>query len=364
MRRLCNLAMILSTITVPVIAHAFENAAATFTITPTEVSGIGPSETVEFTVSGAALSNVKRVFISISAAENSFDIANTALSTGADFSGFLNLGTQFDGTNAFTLSLASFGAGFTGDGVIGTITIPTTAAYSTSMTETIIITEIRVGPSSSEEDVFAEQDLGLAVDVNAGAPAPPMMTIMELTDADLATLSLTDGSIADWEALGPADLTEADFVALSVGDGAPIAAADLSYRIWTRWHASTDLLYVAMERVDDVHVGGGSGNLWHYDGIELMVDGDHSGGDYSNSANTSWDSDEQWLNTHRTAQQYIGAPDVSGTDHVVSGAGIDVVSDPPYADGGGSTDGATPATSVVEFYVTPFDNLLHDNMSA
>ncbi|MBI2505488.1 MAG: T9SS type A sorting domain-containing protein [Candidatus Latescibacteria bacterium] len=197
--------------------------------------------------------------------------------------------------------------------------------------------------------------------------APPF-PIHELTDADTAAIGLRDGSIAEWEdILGAPSLTAADFTADPfVGEGAPYNPADLDYRIWLGWHPGSGRLYMAMERVDDVYIntypGGNLGDLWRYDSIEFMVDGDHSGGDYTGAADSSWTPDEQTLNNNRTAQQYLAIADAPDGQHLGytgwAGSVSDWVINPPFADGGGGSTGTNPTTSAIEFYVTPFDNLI------
>ncbi|MCC7264763.1 MAG: hypothetical protein IT369_19780 [Candidatus Latescibacteria bacterium] len=123
---------------------------------------------------------------------------------------------------------------------------------------------------------------------------------------------------------------------------------------------------MAQERLDNVYInsypGGSLGDLWQYDSIEFMVDGDHSGGDYTGSADPNWTADEQVLNNNRTAQQYAAIA-TSPDGHTVgySGSGADWVNALPYGDGGGAASVNTPNTSIIEFFVTPFDDLIWNN---
>lgn len=118
---------------------------------------------------------------------------------------------------------------------------------------------------------------------------------------------LHDGSLEDWEEVLPgATVDYREFVSLSgVGDSAPIDVDDLAYRFFLAWHGATGRLYLACERIDDVYVNAYDGNpddLWQHDGIELMVDGDHSGGAYASEAANR----DLW---HVQAQQYLTLPE-------------------------------------------------------
>jgi hypothetical protein len=60
-----------------------------------------------------------------------------------------------------------------------------------------------------------------------------------------------------------------------------------------------------MERVDGVYIAPAEtvslADYRRYDGLEFMVGGDRSGGDYSSSADPAWNADEQRLNHNRSA---------------------------------------------------------------
>ena len=141
--------------------------------------------------------------------------------------------------------------------------------------------------------------------------------VYELTDGDLSRLDLHDASVADWEQLLP----EPSLVASrfhpdhTIGDGAQCDPADLDHCTWLAWHGATGRIYVAHGRIDDVHMntyaGGDLWETWRNDSIEFMIDGDHSGGDYTGSADPDWTAAEQQLNNNRTAQMHYaiaGAP--------------------------------------------------------
>jgi len=190
--------------------------------------------------------------------------------------------------------------------------------------------------------------------------------IPEITDAALDQFDLRDNSLDDWRSiLLEPSLRATDFIAdPTVGEGAPYDPADMDYQIWLGWHGSTSRLFFALERTDDAFVneyeGGNPGDFWRHDGFfDLMIDGDHSGGDYTGSADPDWTDEEKTLNNNRTAQLYLAASDAPDDNHLYYwGAGIEWVCTLPYADASGTTTGENPAISILEGFVTPFDDLI------
>ena len=211
--------------------------------------------------------------------------------------------------------------------------------------------------------IFLVLILALSVRAHVGDRIFP---IPEIPDEVLDELNVRDRSLEDWEDVGlyPV-LTAMDFYAdPTVGEGAPYSPEDLDYRIWLGWNGSTSRLYFAMERIDDIFVneyaGGNLGDTWRHDGsFEFMVDGDHSGGDYSNAADPAWMDEEKQLAHNRTAQQFVGISDAPDGHHIgYQGAGTEWFTALPYADASGGTMGEAPAVSILEFFVTPGDDII------
>ena len=191
--------------------------------------------------------------------------------------------------------------------------------------------------------------------------------IFELTDEDVALIDLHDGSIWDWEeAVGEATLTGLDFVLYPEEGHLPDAGAydpaSMDLRMWLAWHRSTSRIYVAMERADDLFFNKfNRGNSdpeysfpWLQDScIQVMVDGDHSGGQYTTSSG---------LMAHTQTQGYWALAEVYDDGPQVELVGGPLRQDwfvrPPYAEGGGGVFGENPTISVTEFYVTAFDRLV------
>ena len=207
--------------------------------------------------------------------------------------------------------------------------------------------------------------MGLILGLTSGASAhigEQVFLLFEIADEDIGDLDFTDGTVEDWEdTVGDPQFLPTDFYQdPTIGDGAQYDPADLDYRIWSGWNATSGTVWLAIERTDNVYFGREySGyNPWIYEGVELMLDGDHTGGDYTASANPGWTDEERKLNNNRTAQQYFAvADDPSGRHVSYFGAG-EWVNDLPYADGGGVSVGDGPTVSIIEFFCTPFDDLI------
>ncbi len=200
---------------------------------------------------------------------------------------------------------------------------------------------------------------------------------VELTDADLAQIDVTDGSIDEWiDLLGEPTLTALDFQTRP--DLAPYNPADMDYRVWLAWHGATQRIYGAVERSDDIYI-----NTYEYDGtirsciwmdrhdsyVMFNVDGDASGGEYrrfsEGSINMGAGFDEELrLRINQHAQSYDVLGDIVGGGPHVCLVDQSLYNDedwfnlPPYAEGGGASFGEHPTLSVTEFYVTPFDRLI------
>ena len=191
---------------------------------------------------------------------------------------------------------------------------------------------------------------------------------LELLDEDLARIDLTDGSVEDWlEVIGEPSLTAVDFHWLNH----PYDPSELDFRIWLAWHQGSNTFWVAMERFDDLYFnryeGGGLGEMWFQDSnIAFMVDGDHTGGKYGESLGPDCErcTPERVLARNRQAQRWMAiaeAPDGELLDY--DGFSEWVVRE-PYALAGSGVIGQRPAITVVEFKVTPFDDLIYDDEDA
>ncbi len=221
--------------------------------------------------------------------------------------------------------------------------------------------------------------IGLVMGLLHGAQAQEserLYPFVELTDADLAQIDVTDGSIDEWvDLLGEPTLTALDFQTRP--DLAPYDPADMDYRVWLAWHGATHRIYGAVERSDDIYI-----NKYEYDGtihspcrwmpqhdsyVGFIVDGDASGGEYFFMpiiiSGGPFDEERRLLVNQHAQSYHILGDIVGGGPHVcLSPQSLygdeDWFNLPPYAEGGGASFGEHPTFSVTEFYVTPFDRLI------
>jgi hypothetical protein len=185
--------------------------------------------------------------------------------------------------------------------------------------------------------------------------------ISEITDRDLSEIHLDDGSVEEWESLfGPPSLVADDLV-LMWGD----IDREFDFVIWLGYHAATSRLYVAMERTDSNYVNRytGEDNMFLHDGfIEVRVDGDRSGGNHAFAPDCCETEEERKALNNRQAQSYRVILGADGQVYIDPGSAAEWSAEPPYAGGGGQTVGVTDAHTVLEFYVTLFDELVWDSL--
>lgn len=186
-----------------------------------------------------------------------------------------------------------------------------------------------------------------------------VVPVYELPSID--AIDVLDGHVDDWHAIADApSLTATDFLAdPTVGDGAQYDPGDLDFRIWMGWLRSPARIYLGIERLDDVHVSAyeAGGDARAHDGVELSIDGDHSGGRYA-----GWPGDDARL--YQQAQTYFAVPAPPG--NALSWPDADVVDvvwpvSPPFGQGAGAVRDGARSRAVVEFFITPFDSLVRTN---
>ena len=173
---------------------------------------------------------------------------------------------------------------------------------------------------------------------------------------------LYDGSLNEWEDFLPG--ASLDF--LDFGSNAQVADAhvdpnDLAFRVFLGWSDVEQRIYIGVERYDDVYIntydGGGMMQMWRHDGLEVMIDGDHSGGQYRN-----WSGDygeEELLHLwDGQAQRYFMLPE-SPDGHLICSDNEyqEWATHPPWAEVGGAQRGDAPSVATIEAAITPWDDL-------
>lgn len=176
--------------------------------------------------------------------------------------------------------------------------------------------------------------------------------IYELPTADLP--DLRDGTLDDWEDVLPdAVLDQSHFTA----EGAGAAdASTFAFRVFLAWHHASQRIYFAVERVDDVYLPPGPG--FSGEGVTtLLVDGDHSGGQYYFYEQEGYSATEVKRMTCSQAQFYTVRPEELDGELIYVPDQLRWTAGVPWADVGGSQSGDSPNLSVVEMTVSAWDNL-------
>jgi hypothetical protein len=187
--------------------------------------------------------------------------------------------------------------------------------------------------------------------------------LYELATADLPDLN--DGSLdlEDWEDVLPGTALMPDsFEPMAYGDGAGASPADFDYKVYLAWNSADQRIWAAIQRVDDVYIntyeGGNPPSMWQHDGIELMLDGDHTAGSYNGFSAAEYGEEQAKLLSGYQAQQFVILPESPdgqplGNNTAASGwVGLE-----PWGSHGGSVQGEAPTTSVIEFAITAWDAL-------
>ena len=174
--------------------------------------------------------------------------------------------------------------------------------------------------------------------------------IYELPTSDLPDLH--DGTLEDWEEVLPtASLDHNDFISWGDGGpttlGPPIDPDDLAFRVFLAWHNASQRIYMAVERLDDVYMR---------EGAQLMIDGDHSGGQFWFTEPDRSEAEAARL-YEAQAQIYSASPEEGGARLTSGMPGRTWMVDAPWADAGAFQQGEGPNYSVVEFAVTAWDDL-------
>ena len=213
---------------------------------------------------------------------------------------------------------------------------------------------------------FRKQWCALGLLLSLSLPAPPaaahsgdrVYPILYLSDGMLEKVDFNDGSVDEWyDLIGEPTMTLLDFRGGGVESPDP---SDLDFRIWLAWHDDPARFYVAFIASDDLYRNNHdySGRpMRAYDSISLAIDGDHSGG--AGGDNSS--SPEEWLEAKGGTQNYeaiartVGGPVLDDLGTRVRTEKLAWNALPPYGEGGGGVAGEEPTISVIELYVTPFD---------
>ena len=138
-------------------------------------------------------------------------------------------------------------------------------------------------------------------------------------------LPTVDGDLSEWDIVPNAyaiSNSEAGRSMIEVLTGSNADLSDLAVRCIIGWNDSSNRLYFALEVFDDVHQVDRSDPeaLWTDDSWEIIVDADHSGGQFAGFSDLN--EEEAKRRTGAQATRYLFAePPVSGIGFVVENAG-------------------------------------------
>lgn len=191
-----------------------------------------------------------------------------------------------------------------------------------------------------------------------------VLPIVEISDEELAAISLEDQSLDEWRAIiGPPTLTAADFDTNPFGEA--YNPADFDFQMWLGWHDATDRIYVAYQIADDIYLNEYAGfpaAMFQHDGsFSIAVDADHGGEPHTFPRNCCETEDEWRRANHGGAQTFQMLAQVP--DGIHFSLFPNTASWPnvrPYADGAGGSSGESPRITFFEGYITPFDRFIWD----
>jgi hypothetical protein len=170
--------------------------------------------------------------------------------------------------------------------------------------------------------------------------------------------SLHDGTLDDWDAVLPhASLTHTSFT--QPGSSDPVDVSSLAWRAFLAWHSSSQFIFVAFERIDDLYIPAQE-DLFQRERIEFSVDADHSGGRFAFLDQAEFTREEQARLWNASAQTYMLKPEPfteQGLQVNIDGGARPWVTQNQWTEVGGFHDGGEPNHSVIEARLTPWDDL-------
>lgn len=147
---------------------------------------------------------------------------------------------------------------------------------------------------------------------------------------------MIDGNLDDWAVVPDAYriVTEDMYEQLAgMGKaGTGVDLSDMTILLMTGWNEGTNMLYTGAQTFDNVHMclrpTGDPSLMWRQDDLEIMIDIDHSGGQYAGFADLT--EEEKKRQTGAQATQYcIAYPNADGINIYSFWAGT-WDTEPPY----------------------------------
>ncbi len=157
---------------------AGDNAGALFSITPDEFVSVGPGDSLEVVITGDGLQGLKSYSITLEVRPaTAFDLEATTFET-SDPAWIPLLLTSNGTVEAGAGTFGAFGDKFSGDGFeFGTFTLKTADGFTDGTAAEISLTQISVGSSATERDVFDADALMKTIEINK-------VEVLQLGDAN------------------------------------------------------------------------------------------------------------------------------------------------------------------------------------
>lgn len=153
-----------------------------------QLTGVGPGEEVELTLVASGLTDVRQIAIIVELEPaNAFDLGATDLDI--EPSGFVSPGNDVLSPTEVRLGAANLSGAVAIDGELGTITLETSSSFSADSPARIRISQVSVGPSLTQRQVFEADDLNITVGLNGAALGLPPGSIPGFGDLEVAVVA-------------------------------------------------------------------------------------------------------------------------------------------------------------------------------
>jgi len=174
-----------------------------------------------------------------------------------------------------------------------------------------------------------------------------------------------DGSLDDWSFLSPPYRITTEWLYEHFGmgiSGTGVDLKDFAVELMVGWNEATNKLYVGARTYDDVHLvmraTGEPELMWRQDNLQVMIDIDHSGGQYRFFSDLTSEEIKRQSGAQATLYAYA-YPNADGINAVnLSNAATWDVED-PYQKQGFDFEGTNlgPGTTTYEIALTPWVDL-------
>lgn len=187
-------------------AFGGENADAEVTLTSSDEVSAGPGDTITVALSASGMVGVKQIDwtvqvssreafdFTVYAEENGGFSADTGESVlvdepvglfGANFTG-PEFPDGIDGDKIKVAFAQLVGSGLSGERSLGELRLVTSSSFTSDTEVTLTVTEVTLGQSANEQDVFVADDLGITVTANPPAPPITEPTLTATSDKDVS----------------------------------------------------------------------------------------------------------------------------------------------------------------------------------